>query len=364
LDEKAQFYVFEAIVAIVMILLSLLFVYTMSAPPTASPYSSTQLKILADEALYILKNKPASEGYIPAADSCVGRWDFEEGNGTKTNDTSGNDNFGTLYNDASFTNVSVHGEYAMDFDGTGDYVNIARNNISDIWEKFSISAWVKLNEHKNYSGITAGNGFVFAIANNGSIWARIYNNTTPASNNYYSIQNISLYAWTHVVITYDSTVASDNLKTYINKGLDNKTLNYIYAANNTGGDLIVGGSNPGLPAMNNFNGTIDDVCIWNRSLSWEEINTTYTLGLQSHFENILTQWIITNDNTSRNEFAANMSKMLPETVFYQVQIYDGINTYWWYHGEKREFADTTVRSHYIISHGTRVYDVELEMWRI
>jgi hypothetical protein len=373
MDEKAQFYVFEAIAVIIMLLLSLVFVYTLSPPPTASPYSSTQLKILADEALYILRNTPASENYIPAANACVGRWDFEEGSGNTTNDTSGNDNHGTLYGNASFTSSSVHGNYAMEFDGEGDYVDCGNDEELNLTTNFTLAAWINCEDP--LLGVSVDNTIVskhyqfclgiFNGTGNDSEWPPIdcpplnkttliwYDDTSGSWHYFGGNTSLMNHTWYHLAATYDGT----DVKLYVNGELD-KTYNAPNESPLASDDSVMIGARD---ASWNFNGNIDDVYIWNRTLSWEEINTTYNLGVQGSHENILTQWIMTNDDTS---FVANMSKMLPETVFYQVRIYDGVNTYWWYRGEKQELADTIVRSHYIISHGTRIYDVELEMWSI
>ena len=367
MDEKAQFYVFEAIAVIVMLLLSLVFVYALSPPSTASPYSSTQLKILADEALYILRNTPASENYIPAANACVGLWDFEEGSGNTTNDTSGNGNHGTLHGNASFTSNSVHGNYAMEFDGEGDYVDCGNDEELNLTTNFTLAAWIDCEDAnvENNFFISKGNQYALGIYNGSGeqppikkprdkstlVW---HDDNTKKYHYFGANTSLTKHTWYHIAATYDG----NEVKIYVNGELDK--IYYKPDDLPSATDVHV---KIGTWDRDNwyFQGDIDDVYIWNRTLSWEEINTTYNLGLQEPHENILTQWIMTNDDVS---FTANMSKMLPETVFYQVRIYDGVNTYWWYRGEKQELADTIVRSHYIISHGTRVYDVEFEMWSI
>ena len=113
-----------------------------------------------------------------------------------------------------------------------------------------------------------------------------------------------------------------------------------------------------------FNGDIDNVCVWNRTLTAEEINASYILGITSEFQDMLTEWIIKNDNESRDDFKQAMQDMMPDNIFFQVKIFDGYTTKWWYKSEKQELATTVIRSHYIISQGTYIYSVELEMWSI
>jgi len=85
---------------------------------------------------------------VAAAPGLVGWWQFEEGSGTTTSDASGNGNTGTLKPTASeptWTTDSAYGTYALSFDGTNDYVEIANESNFD-FEKddaFCVEASVK-----------------------------------------------------------------------------------------------------------------------------------------------------------------------------------------------------------------------------
>jgi hypothetical protein len=84
-------------------------------------------------------------------------------------------------------------------------------------------------------------------------------------------------------------------------------------------------------------------------------------GDLSYENSMLVKYIITND--TRN-FTSFMNSTLPENVFYQVWVYDGISRKLWYPDEEQEIFGTVVRSHFIIPHNTFIYDVELEVWGI
>ena len=80
-----------------------------------------------------------------------------------------------------------------------------------------------------------------------------------------------LNTWYHVVGTYDNS----SMKLYVNG-----TLVDSYSADgNIDYDPVPYGAYIGLFKDNNeanyFDGLIDEVQIWNRALSWEEINASY-----------------------------------------------------------------------------------------
>jgi hypothetical protein len=214
--------------------------------------------------------------------SAVAMWHFDEGSGIIAYDATTNDNDGTLGGDGIGTDLPTWtiGKFgkALSFDGNNDYINITKNKIFNIWNKFSISTWIKLNSHKYYNRIINDYGFVFATDNDGRIWARIWDDTYW-SDNYYSSQQISIGNWTHLAITFDSASVSNNLKAYVNGNLDPITLYCQHPANNTGGSLIIGSGSH--THSNSFNGIIDDIVIYDQALTAEEIKDIYQYGSYS-----------------------------------------------------------------------------------
>lgn len=69
----------------------------------------------------------------------VGEWHFEEGSGTVTNDSSGNENDGSIYGAAWTSGVSGH---ALNFDGSDDYVNVPYAANLDITGAITIELWM------------------------------------------------------------------------------------------------------------------------------------------------------------------------------------------------------------------------------
>ena len=75
----------------------------------------------------------------------VAYYDFNEGTGTSASDNSSNSNNGTMNNMASddwISNDLFAQDYALDLDGSNDYVQVADDNALDISSSITISAWI------------------------------------------------------------------------------------------------------------------------------------------------------------------------------------------------------------------------------
>ncbi len=188
-------------------------------------------------------------------DSCVLALDFDEGSGTIAYDKSSYNNDGTLINNP----VWVDGKYgkALQFNDTGDYVNVQhRSNLNPV-NTISISAWVILKVvQPPYSKGIVGKGayslfqdwdgptaITFYVQNvtNGQMWNGKY--------------NLPLNEWIHALGTYDGS----NVKLYINGKLQD--------TRSFSGDLLTD-SDP--LRIGEFNGTIDSVRVYKKALTSDE----------------------------------------------------------------------------------------------
>lgn len=84
--------------------------------------------------------------------------------------------------------------------------------------------------------------------------------------------------WTHVVAMYDSTFTGDQYRIYLNGNLDvsSSALNNRRIRNNLNETLDIGGW--GHDISRKFEGLIDEVGIWNRGLSPDEVSQLYRRG--------------------------------------------------------------------------------------
>jgi hypothetical protein len=196
-------------------------------------------------------------------------------------DRSGQGVNGDWKNHATTTAPGAIGQ-AINFDGTDDYIDLGSNfSFQPTGTPFSVSAWVYTNEGTLTKGIVsrrsaAGAGWEVSISTSEQINLAIGD---TGSTKYFisttGIAAIPLGKWTHIAATYDGTNAN-GMHIYIN-GVekvstvgDNDSAGSITYTNNAMIGSTLGG--------NYMNGSIDDVRIYNRVLSTDEIKRLYEMG--------------------------------------------------------------------------------------
>jgi len=102
---------------------------------------------------------------------------------------------------------------------------------------------------------------------NGTITGYL-NNETVVSNSSFDLYNLS-QNWNHLVLTYNKNAIGDKTKLYLNKELVD--------SNSTFSDFILNNTK-NLTIGRNFSGIIDEVRVWNRELSFEEICASYNIS--------------------------------------------------------------------------------------
>jgi hypothetical protein len=215
--------------------------------------------------------------------SLVGYWSFDLMNSTHVFDNSTYGNNGTFQGGLSDVN-QVHGKFgkALSFDGVDDYVAIDKN-IGNV-NAFTTEAWIYL---KSYPQLSTDQSQIirdpYVAVDNATHKVKVYNygvNDVNGDGYYYGNSTIGLNQWYHIATTFDNSTGEYRI--YINGILDAVTLGK-YGAPQINFDNI--GGEPTCCGGRYFNGTIDEVRIWNRALSPEEINASYHAGLNKLYRN-------------------------------------------------------------------------------
>jgi hypothetical protein len=205
---------------------------------------------------------------------CVLALDFDDGTGNTASDSSSYHNDGLLYTLSGVCSdpISydcpqwVSGLYstALSFDGTGNtWVQVADSNSLDLSNNFTLEAWIYPFSYAT-SGIIINkeDSYEFTLWSDDHIyWA--FNNAAPGWDWRDTGASVSLNEWTHIAIVYDNGA----IKTYRN-GILMQTYPGSGSLTPSGRTLQIGERE----AMNEpFNGMIDSVRIYNKTLTGEEI---------------------------------------------------------------------------------------------
>ena len=243
-------------------------------PPTpANGSSQAQNSIFVNVSASDLNNIST---FIDFDNSLVGWWRMDDinqtGLGSLVYDKSAYGNNGTAYGNAVQTSAGKLGK-GFNFDGDGDYVDAGNDASLDFNTTFTISAWVsskggiweRVVSKGGQTAVMGGFELVTGNVENKFIF-RISNTT-----NFPWMETTNTYAlntWHHVVGQWNGTA----MLIYVDGVFDKSQAQATYS-NSSSYSLKIG-RNP-VESFKYFNGTIDDVMIFNRSLSADEITALY-----------------------------------------------------------------------------------------
>jgi chitodextrinase len=213
----------------------------------------------------------------------VAAYAFSEASGATTADASGNGNTGTL-NGATRTTAGQFGS-AVVVSGSGAYVDLGNGPTLQITGSMTISAWIRpaafpADDAAVVSKRTSGElgfqldttvdtgprtiGFKLTDASGGGMFR-------------YGTNPLQASQWYYVTGVYDA--AARTLDVYLNGVLDSGTLVGTVSATQQNSPLNVNiGHRPGASGYD-FNGTIDEVRIYNRALTPAEIQADMGTGV-------------------------------------------------------------------------------------
>ncbi|GIV98404.1 MAG: hypothetical protein KatS3mg057_3061 [Herpetosiphonaceae bacterium] len=199
----------------------------------------------------------------------VGYWKLDEGAGSNTADSSGYGNTGTLSSPSWTTVVPPAVSYtnpaALDFDGSDDSVTIADESSFDLQGQITIAAWIKVDSfNKNWQAIITKGDSAWRLHRYNDRDTVAFGTSGLSNTDLESSSSINDGQWHHIAAVYDGSRKS----IYIDGALDASVAASGSIATNDWPVLI--GENAEMSGRH-FDGQIDDVRIYNRALSEEEI---------------------------------------------------------------------------------------------
>ena len=188
--------------------------------------------------------------------SLVAHWGFNDALGTIVADETGNGHDGSITNGPAWTTGIFDG--GIQLDGSNDYMSVADDSALDGFTEFTLSAWIQPYSHENTQIVGIDDAYGIKLKNDG----RIEYFVTSVISNTTSVSYVPLtHHWTHLALTYDGTKA----RLYVN-GVEDSFTNGTGTIAETTTNFNIGGANY-------YHGKIDEVKLYNTSLSSAEVAT-------------------------------------------------------------------------------------------
>ncbi|MFA6255005.1 MAG: LamG domain-containing protein [Patescibacteria group bacterium] len=221
----------------------------------------------------ITNTNDSSKGGSTNEPGLVAYYRFDEGSGNTATDKIIQNN-GTIYG-AQWTDNAISGK-ALNFVGANNYVEVPHHDVLNLTDVITISVWIKLNKTVaeqtyqymivNKSNWTGKDGFQLVFNkpySNNLIFRILYENTFKDAA--WDASSLKKNIWYHLVGTYDKKFiklfVDGQLKAIVSlsKPID-ITTNKLYIGN---------------PGADYFNGSIDEVKIYGKTLTDDEISAAY-----------------------------------------------------------------------------------------
>ena len=227
----------------------------------------------------------------------IGHWKFDESSGTTANDASGNSYHAELFNAGDGSSSWVDGKVngGIELDGTDDYLAIQSLNYTQAGEipAMTAVAWVKTSKADQSYVISydRSENWRFTVSgdlNNGRLYLASTDSSVTTSDDYGdSVLNDG--NWHLVVASYDS---STSLKKFYLDGNPDGTItthsNNALGRGSTSRFGVIGTGNEevayntfenpngdGRNYVHNFDGTLDEIRLYDRALTDAEVNYLY-----------------------------------------------------------------------------------------
>ena len=210
---------------------------------------------------------------LDLARGLVGHWTFDEGKGSIARDVSGRDNHGTVMGGAKW-NMGIIGG-ALEFDGTDDFVSIPNESQFDITGSITVSAWIRVESFtKSWQAIVTKGDRAWRLHRadtTKSVGFACSDLSRDQTGDLLGNQVVADGRWHHVAGVLDGT----RMSIYVDGSLD------AWAASSPNISVNDYSVHIGANAQAEdrlFRGLIDDVRIYDRALSVDELQALVKSG--------------------------------------------------------------------------------------
>jgi hypothetical protein len=281
--------------------------------------------------------RPLSEMITTQTDGLIAYYPF---NGN-ANDESGNGNNGTNNGATMVVDRFGNASKAYGFNGSNAYIDLPESqSLTSFTDQLTISGWVYMNAYPNSGWATPvvcsgnQNDYFFGIYSDGRLYAHLYLST--GTNGMDGINVVPLNQWTQVTMTYDGV----SLKYYVNGILDKtKAVAGTIGGSPQAENIAIGAYLYNGNFTSYFNGSMDDIRIYNRALSNVEVSLLYEASLPIQLGSFI----------GKKEIGSNCIKLEWSTI-------SEVNNYGFYIERKSEgeenFAE--IPNSFIAGHGTTI----------
>jgi len=204
----------------------------------------------------------------------VGHWKLDEDSGTTASDSSSKGNDGTLTDMDPVTDwVPGNIENALEFDGGDDHVVVPHDSSLSLMNQFTVAAWIYNESLSGYDLVlnqgTSGTNRNYCFGTDDD--KIIFGFDDGGFREFKEDVNLLTGTWYHIAATFNNT--SDSVRVYLN-GAEVKSWSTDRQPLTNSEDLYIGRSQYG----EYWDGRLDDVRIYNRVLSEDEISALHALG--------------------------------------------------------------------------------------
>jgi len=232
---------------------------------------------------------------------------------------------GALYNQTR----GRDGFGAYTFDGVNDFINVSDDNTLDITGAITVSVWIyprDLNQFRTilakgiaYSGVANFDraAYFLGVSAANTINLQIIDDGEAVDDLVRTTGQIPLNTWTHIVATWDGTDdVANNMKIYVNGQLNSTATNVdVDVINSIVEPLGIGMDLERNDAQFHWKGSLDDMRIYNRSLSADQIRIIFEQGedriLAANETSVNDVWFV---NVTPNDGTADGNSVISNNV--------------------------------------------------